>query len=232
MIVASPFPSHWSAPSGGGGGIVRTSKGEWDSGGSAVTSFSSGSITISGGAVLVVIVTWSGGNLGTNSVSFAGAPMTRDRSVGTPTIGGVSYATLLVASLNVGSTTTGTISVTSGTALAISIQAVQVTGLASNVADQMSSSSGNSTTMDAGTTGTTATAVEYAQGAFFYEGTLLSNWTNSFTTGGQDGSWSDASLNTYTVTEGYRVLSATGTVHAALSSSAMGIWCGACVTYK
>jgi hypothetical protein len=108
------------------------------------------------------------------------------------------------------------------------IQAVLVTNVKS--LDQQKTAFGTLTTPDTGATGTTAVSQEYAQGAFLMFSPGAFSWANGFTSGGQDVSQPQAA-NTY-LSEGYRILSATSTVDAALSGTQPPNWCGLVGTWR
>lgn len=231
MIVASPFPCHWSGASGGGGGpIVRTSKGEKDSAGASVASLTMTSVSITAGALLIVVASEVGSS-GSMSCTFNGTTMASPVAINLP--GPSPTGQLKVFQLSVSSATTGSIVLTPSASCALSIAAIQVTGLAHNAADDSVSNNGTVSAPDSGTTATTTQAAEYVQGAaLLVDPGLMYSWsgTPTFTTGGQDATQT-VGLDTIVATEGYVIASSTGTFDAKVTSTP-NEWAMCCVTYK
>lgn len=179
----------------------------------------SGSATVSAGLLVVNVLSTAS----ITGVSFAGTPMTLAKA---RSGGGYSLAQYYLAV----SAGTGPIAIT--TTGSAAWNATNVVGLANNLLDRTHDAAGSSGTPDTGTTLTTLHAAEAVVAAFGLQYTLASwSWagTPAFTSGAVD-----LTTSGVTLTEGYTVLSATGTVDAALTFSASGsyTWQGLVATYS
>lgn len=188
------------------------------------------SVTLEAGTLLIVTLvgTQMLGAVSGITVTFAGTSMTLDASASAPLpVGPSPDGKTRVYSLAVSTQTTGDI-VATCSSKALKIQAIEVVGLTSNVADKSKTATGAASTPDSGATGTTTTANEFVIAVCGMDtpGTLGA-WTNGYITTNQD-----VTSGTVTSKQAYRILSATGTVDAALASGAPTSWAMVTVTYK
>ncbi len=114
-----------------------------------------------------------------------------------------------------------------GVPAALSLQAVQVTGLTTGIMDQSGTSSGQGTLPDTGATGALAAFASYGQAAFVLAQPGTWSWGGGFVSGGQD-----LAPAVGAVTEGYRVpVASLAPLRASLTSSPAG-WAGLLVVYR
>jgi hypothetical protein len=199
--------------------------------------------------------TTSGLNLTLPNLSLAGGSLLLAVAgvLGTPegftaTFGGTGLNLDVVAALTSGSPLQGAVGLLSlrvdparsgdlllhaagGTPAALTLQAVQVSGLDARALDRIASRGGLATAPGAGATLTTTAPKEYALGAFaLVAPTPGWAWQNGFASGGQDASLTVLGVAA-AVTEGYRVLGGLTAVDAALAAT-VSAWAGACATYR
>lgn len=219
-----------SATSAAPAGIQRLSLGTAQ--GTLTTGLTLPSVTVAPGGLLIVVGTILGVSGGeTILCRFGGTGMNKDVSqvLTSPQADG----NLVCFSVAKSGTGDIQLSLTGGVlAASMTIEAVQVTGLAANVFDQSASNEGLSSVPDTGATGTTTAASEYAQAAFILVNDVIGfTWANGFTSGGQDVSETVGGV-AVKVTEGYLILLAKGTVDASLSGIDPTAWAGLVATYK
>ncbi len=214
---------------GGGGGISRTSLGV------AVATSSltlTKSVSVAAGALLIVNVglVEAGGASTVSGVTFNGVAM--DRALVKTMSGGKEEISLWF--ITVGSTTTANVIITqSTTGDRIMASFVEVQGLAINLPDGGALNTGLAVTdPTTSATGMTGVADEYCQALFF----LLDaggawTWAGGFTSGGQDLNEVDMGTN-FDLTEGYEILSATGTPNAQLTGITPTEFAAILVTFR
>ena len=219
--------------SGGGGLISRSSLGIVGGNGDQTIH----GVTVTAGTLLVVMVgtddVLSGGDLSSSGfVYFAGTPVIAREVVGTGAVSCIIY------SLFVSSTTTGDIQVVTGapTAVPVLMAAVEVMGLTTGAVDKGhdATDSSGTTNPDSGATTATTVASEYAQSVTFMVGAGISgNWSGGFGNG-QSTSMMSGGGTTYTLNEGFDVLTSTGTVDAVFTCGITkpSKWSAGVVTFK
>lgn len=204
---------------GGGGGISRASLGSAHNAALGVT--------LDTGSLLIVnivtgnnngspsAISWNGHALSkaTNATFLNGSGFFVDVSIWYLDLTGITGATALIVP-----------TVASG---GYAFSAVEVTGLASNTRDLLVGAIGTSATPDSGTSGTTSAANEYVQAAMTVSGAVPGTWQNGFARGQ---AWDSDTVNY--IDEGYRVLSATGTVDAAQIIATSEQWAMICAAFK
>lgn len=126
---------------------------------------------------------------------------------------------------------TVTVSDNGGSGDAFFLEVIEVIGLASNAPDVLGAgNNGTASVPDDNITGPTTVANEYVQAAFFTLGTgAPQTWQNAFTAG-QDQNNTISTVLTEQL-EGDRILSSTGSVHAALDQI-RAFWAAITVTFK
>jgi len=112
----------------------------------------------------------------------------------------------------------------------------EVGGLgSSSPLDQTHTGSGNSATPDSGSTATTTQASELLIGAVAQRGPVTDSagtWSNSFSDGQRDGTSGGLAASNATISEGYRIVEATGAYNAAKTGCTPRRWAAAIATYK
>jgi hypothetical protein len=219
-----------SGSGSGGGNISRASLGTGDSGGASVTSLTIPDITLSAHALLIVNVACVGG-APTITASWGGNALPTQTAIALGTGAPIAGTLTMCSGYTVGGGT-GDVVLSFSSSVAVMAELIEVLGFSGNSRDVYKQGAGISSAPDTGASGATATANEYAQGAFL----MITpggawTWGNSFTDGAQDVS-NTISGYAASLAEGYRVLSAVGTVDAALGSVTPAAWCGLAVTYK
>jgi hypothetical protein len=206
--------------------IVRTNLGTNQ--GVAITSLTLPDITTAQGSLLLVTATLVGPSEGL-ALYYGGLPMNLQNSVltsvGSP-LTGYMGCWMIAGGL------TGDIEAfaSSGLAAAITIQALQIKGIA-GTADKSSSAAGLTSIPSVGT-GATTIPSEYVEASFLlmgYSGAY--SWGGGFTPGGEDVTESITGT-AIAVAEGYRVLSSTGAPNASLSGLTQASWAGIVTTFK
>lgn len=196
-------------------GIVRTPLGSANVTDTSLTQ----SVTVADDSLLVVCTVGAVDGAGSpkiTGVTFNGVAMT---SAGNQTLGaGPASGGIRVFYMHIVAGMTADVVVSADSSCLIVMHAVQVTGLVNFTVDKTASAAGASSVPDSGATATTTVADEYAQGYIFTINIPGYSWQASFT----DGQFFTTTLgaNGADSTEGYRILSATGTVRAQLDQSA------------
>lgn len=207
--------------------ITRTAKG-------TATSKTAGNLTLSNVSVTAgatLVVCWNCDTTIIPTISYDGVNLT-DAISTTYGIGGILSAGIAYLS-NVTGGTGDLVMGTSTTAKAMA--AIQLDSLAASPLDKTVSDGGNSTTPSSGATATTAQADEILIGAIGTNGPsgdAAGSWSNSFTAGQRDGTTGGAALTNVTISEGYRIVTATGAYTAAKTSITSRRWAALIATFK
>lgn len=216
--------------SGSGSGcspaIVRTSKGKTFTG-ALVNTLSLTNITIVNNDLLVVVVgTGAGDYLNSVTVTWGGQQLTEAIFADTP-VASSSGSIHIFYVVAIGGTHDVVVTINGGGTTLIGIEAIQIAGV--NSLDITCSHTGLASKPDTGSCGPTNHACEYVQAAFMMiDGTNTWTWDSPFTTGGQDNLITTA----HKQSEGYDVLSAIGSVDAAITISPNAIsWAGVIATF-
>jgi len=230
-----------SGSGSGGGGITRTSIG------SAVAANATGSAIITGlpaipvGSKLICVVGAASLHALTDvevqlDCNLGTIGLVQDSASPSETVSGVLVQTFIfsytvTSAINAG----GQLRITANTGIfELSLKygaAMYIGGLATNAFDKSAGADGSFSLPDTGFTPTTSVAAEYAGAVFAYVTPGGGTWQNGFASGGQDQSGTLSAV-TFQFTEGYRILSSTVAVDAALGGVLPAGWAGVVSTYQ
>jgi hypothetical protein len=208
--------------------IVRTAKGTANNK-TTGTTLSLATVNITDKARIIVLVGWKG-DTANPTVTWGSVTLSTDLSVSNGT-----DAQVIVFSGYVLHAATNTVTVTwPGATNEKTMTVTQVTGLRPNAyIDITSSATGSSVAPDAGSVSTNV-ANEYWLGVVATAGPVgdtSGTWQNTFSDGQRDGTTGGADNSNITVSEGFRIVSATGAMDAAKSGITSREWVAGAVAY-
>lgn len=206
---------------GGGGTISRTNLGTGSGSGTGDITVTLSGLTVPTGVLLVVQVgyvdstsTLGGITAKWNGLTLSGTGYSPTQACGGGLFGKAGEQCLAITS---GATASLTVTTVGATTPLLLVSVEYVSGLAFEAAStQHSSASGAGTTPDTGSAGPATHPNQYVEGCFLVITGSAIAWTNSFTSGAQDVTAS-LSGTSFTLTEGYRILSSTIATDAALT---------------
>lgn len=183
------------------------------------------SVSLSEGDTLLVCVA----TLGTvTSVTWNGTGLTADATASGTAVGYIYR----LADVSAG---TGNIVVNMSGSTTSAVAATAVAGLVSSPFDKASTGTGSSDTPSSGATSTTAQADEFVFGCVATNGDVddaAGIWNNGFAAGQRFGTTGQGPTSNMTASEGWRIVSDTGTYTAAKANISSRDWAAAVATYK
>lgn len=182
-------------------------------------------VTTQTGIIEVVVATLGSGALNALTAYYNGNVLIAGVSVDLP-LGAAIAGRLRTFYGAVGNTTADVVLELASGVAGFLTYVVNVKGLASGVQDDgaITSANGLLTAPDAGTSGSTSVAIEYANAAFAFLSLMQGTWENSFQAGQVvSGTYTGVAV---TLQEGYRLLNAVTTIHPSLGGVLPGAWCG------